>query len=465
MHHLSAIIKYFYHLNMANTSISTKVDTSYRQIIQLAAPIWISVLITQISFATNNYFLGHVSTSQLAANGVGGIYYMVLTMLIYGFCNGVTVILSRRAGQEDKLGYGNVFSNAFSLGLVLVGIIIAISLLVTPALFQSQLHDDSINTLAQQFMLIRVFGLPFYFIGQMNTQFFISTQNAKYIIAGIIVSTLVNIGLDYALIAGNWGMPALGIRGAAIASICAEGSLWLTSLGIIYFNKMYAPFKIKLLQKINMALSKESLQIASPIMIQYFFSIATWMLFFIYVEHLGKDELAISQILRSVFGLVGAASWALASSCNTMVSNLIGQQKYSDVFIAIKKNVMVSLAISLVLGGLYLLFAKQVFGLYTQDANLIIKAMAPIKVVVIANFVLAISTVIFNAVLGTGNTRVNMLIEFSAIALYIVYIYIVIEQKHASLAWAWGSEFIYWTFILIIASSYLKWGKWQNKVV
>jgi multidrug resistance protein, MATE family len=450
---------------MANTSISTKVDTSYRQIIQLAAPIWISVLITQISFATNNYFLGHVSTSQLAANGVGGIYYMVLMMILYGFCNGVSVILSRRAGQEETIGYGNVFSNAISLGLLLVGIVIVISLLITPWLFANSLHDGNICSLAQQFMLIRVFGLPFYFLGQMNTQFFISTQHAKYIIAGIIVSTLVNIGLDYALIAGNWGFPALGIRGAAIASVCAECSLWLTSLAIIYLKKMYKPYAIVLLQKINVVLSKESLLLASPIMIQYFFSIATWMLFFIYVEHLGKDELAISQILRSIFGLVGAASWALASSCNTMVSNLIGQKKYDDVFVAIKKNVIISLACSLLLGCIYLLFAQQVFGLYTQDASLITKAISPIKVVVIANFILAISTVIFNAVLGTGNTRINMLIEFSAIAIYIVYIYIVIEKNHASLAWAWGSEFCYWFFILIMATSYLRWGKWREKVV
>ena len=59
---------------MTNLAKSTKVDTSYKQIIQLSAPIWISILITQISFATNNYFLGHVGKSQLAANGVGSIF-------------------------------------------------------------------------------------------------------------------------------------------------------------------------------------------------------------------------------------------------------------------------------------------------------------------------------------------------------------------------------------------------------
>jgi Na+-driven multidrug efflux pump len=81
LHDLSAIIKYFCHLIMTNLAKSTKVDTSYKQIIQLSAPIWISILITQISFATNNYFLGHVGKSQLAANGVGSIFYLIMVMV------------------------------------------------------------------------------------------------------------------------------------------------------------------------------------------------------------------------------------------------------------------------------------------------------------------------------------------------------------------------------------------------
>jgi multidrug resistance protein, MATE family len=450
---------------MSNTSISTKVDTSYRQILQLSAPIWISILITQISFATNNYFLGHLGTSELAANGVGGIYYMILTMILYGFCNGVQIILSRRAGEENKKGLGAVFSNALSVGLVMTCIVIILSLFIAPNLFRLQLQNADVSKLAIQFIFLRVWGLPFYFLAQMGNQFFITSQNAKYIIIGIIVSTFVNIGLDYVLINGHLGFAPMGIKGAAIASVISEISFAITSFIIIYRKKLHEIFYISFLKKIEKQMSIDSLRLASPVMIQYFFSIGTWMLFFIYVEHLGKDELAISQVLRSVFGLVGAASWALASSCNTMVGNLIGQGKYDDIFMVIRKNVIVSLGISLLMGSIYLLFPAQVFGIYTQDANLIAKALNPIKIVVIANFLLAISTVVFNAVLGTGNTRVNMIIEFTAITIYIVYIQIVIEQKHMSLSWAWGSEFVYWLSILIMAVSYLRWGRWKEKVV
>jgi hypothetical protein len=465
LHDLSAIIKYFCHLIMTNLAKSTKVDTSYKQIIQLSAPIWISILITQISFATNNYFLGHVGKSQLAANGVGSIFYLILVMVCYGFTNGVQVILSRRAGQEDKKGFGAVFSNSISLGLVFTAVIIALSLIIAPFLFSMQIQDIDIKLLATQFIMIRLWGLPFYFMQQMGNQFFISTQNSKYIMAGIIVSTIVNIVLDYAMINGHFGFAAMGIKGAAIASILAEVSYVLVSYGIIFYKKLNTIFDLHLFVALQKKLSVDTLRLASPVILQYFFSIGSWMLFYFYVEHLGKDELAISQVLRSVFGIVGAGSWAMASTCNTMVGNLMGQKKFDEIFTIIAKISLISFLLSLIFGTFYLLFPAQLFSIYTNDATLIAKAIAPMKVVVIANFLLAISTVVFNAVLGTGNTRMNVIIEFSAIIIYISYIHFVIETKHMSLSWAWGSEFFYWLSLLIMATSYLKWGKWREKIV
>ncbi len=419
----------------------------------------------QINFATNNYFLGHVNTSQLAANGVGGIFYMLLTMVVYGFANGVTVILSRRAGQEDTAGYGKVFTNSCVLGLYFVVAILLLSLLLAPAIFNWQIHNESIKQLANTFMQYRVWGILFYFVQQMTMQLFMSTKNSKYILVCILVSTGVNIFADYVLINGYYGFSAMGIKGAAIASDLAELSFAATAICIILYKKLHQQFMFVWAAKLDRSLTKTTLQVAMPVIFQYFFSIGSWMLFYFYVEHLGQDELAISQVLRSIFGLVGAGSWALASTCNTMVSNLIGQEKFVEVPKAIIKIAGLSLLVAFLLSIVYMSMPATIFGFYTQDTSLVAKAVNPIKIVVIANLLLSISTVVFNAVLGTGNTKVNMLIEFSAIILYIFYIYFVVEKYRMSLTWAWGSEFCYWLSILAMAFSYLKWGSWQKKVV
>jgi multidrug resistance protein, MATE family len=451
---------------MTNSTLNnTQLNTDYKQIIQMAMPLMSGILISQINFFTNTYFLGHFGKNELAANGVASIFYMVLAMVCVGLSNGVQIILSRRAGEGNKPAMGAIFSNSIKIGILFTIVLMALSAIIAPVLFKTQLHDGALCQLATSFILIRIFGLPFFFLEQASNQFFISINKTKNILAGIIVATIVNIAFDYILINGHFGFAPMGIKGAAIASVLSEICYVLMAYSIIFFKKYNLDFFIKLNGRIDWPLTKDTFNIAAPVIMQYFFSIATWELFYIYIEHLGKNELAISQILRSVFGLVGASSWALASSTNTLVSNLLGQQKPEAVIPAIKKVVTLSFPIALLLGSILLFFPTQFMGVYTSDSVLIKASLWPIVIVVLSNMLLSISTVIFNGVLGTGSTKINMGIEFCAIIIYIIYIYFVIEKYRMSLAWAWGSEFIYWTTILILAISYLKWGAWRDRKV
>jgi len=78
---------------------------------------------------------------------------------------------------------------------------------------------------------------------------------------------------------------------------------------------------------------------------------------------------------------------------------------------------------------------------------------------------MSIATVIFNGVVGTGNTLMNLVMEVSSVGIYLVYCYFVIRQWHSPLSLCWGSEFVYWTSLFIWSVIYLRSGKWKNKVV
>jgi Na+-driven multidrug efflux pump len=80
----------------------------------------------------------------------------------------------------------------------------------------------------------------------------------------------------------------------------------------------------------------------------------------------------------------------------------------------------------------------------------------------VAILMMSVSTVCLNAVTGTGNTKINLMIEMITIVMYIVYVYLVMEVYNLSIAWGWGSEWVYWTSIFIMSFAYLKSGKWNN---
>jgi multidrug resistance protein, MATE family len=450
---------------MASPNHSIKKEGSYKQLISLAAPIMLGILINQINFATNTYFLDKYGTNELAANGVASIYYMVFTMMIVGLCSGVQILLSRRAGEENRTAIGEIISAALKIGLLLSTLSVLVSLLFAPTLFKQQLHNPDLQALATTFITVRIWGLPFFFLQQLFVQFLISIGKSQYILLCMLLATAVNILGDYALIFGKFGFPALGIQGAAIASIASEVAFVLLAAIIFIVHRYGNIYFIKFFRTFDKKLSIAILKVAAPVMMQYFFSIASWELFYIYVEHLGAQELAISQILRSVFGTAGASSWALASSCNATVSNVIGQGRLQDVTTVVKRSAILSVSIATIAGLALFLFRTQFLGIYTNNVALQSAALAPLIVVIISNILLAAGTVVFNAVAGTGNTTVSMSIEFAAVTVYIVYIYLVIERARMNLSWAWGSEFVYWFFLLIVSATYLKFGNWQKRKI
>ncbi len=441
------------------------VSTTNRQIIKLAAPISLALLIPQLSFFTNTVFLGRLGERELGVNGITGVFYLILSMIGYGLNSGMQIQMARRAGAEDKKGLAQILTNGamlsvmFSLGLMLL------TLWFVPLLFGYTLHDNANFGLSVSFVYIRVWGLPFLMLTQLLCSFFISIGRSRLLIWGSLVATLVNVLFDYLLIFGKFGMPALGFKGAAVASVIAEIFYCATMVGIFFREKLYGDFPVVNFRVFDIELSERTLAVAMPLIVQFMFSIGGWLVFFIFIEHLGEQSLAASQVLRNIFGIVGVGTWALATTCNTMVSNLIGQGRRRDVMKIIMKISRLSLIYAVAVCALLLAFSHEFLAIYSNDLSLINFAIPSLRVIVLATLVMSLATVVFNGVVGTGNTLINLTIEVSCVASYLVYCYYFISVKHSPLYLCWGSEFIYWITLLIASGLYLKSGRWKGKEI
>jgi MATE family multidrug resistance protein len=441
------------------------VSTSTKSILRLAAPISLSLLIPQINFLTNTAFLGRLGEQELGVNGIAGIFYLVLSMIGYGLSNGIQIQMARRAGEGDNHGLAKTFMNGAMLVLGFSLMLMMMSLWLAPVIFGLSLHDSGNAFLSIKFLYIRTWGLPFLMLTQLANAFFISTSRSKFLIYGSCIGTLMNILFDYLLIFGYWGFPKMGLEGAAAGSVIAEVCYCAVMYGVFYFRKMYREYPVADHIFLDPKLAKRMLKISLPLIVQYLFSIGGWQVFFIFVEHLGQRELAASQILRSIFGIVGICTWAFAATCNTMVSNIIGQGRSGEVLSLIRRIAGISFTISLGICTILLVFSDAFISLYRPDPAIIEFARPSLRVIVSATLIMSIATVLFNGVVGTGNTLINLTIEVICVLTYLVYCYFVIEVNKMPLHWAWGSEFVYWISLLIICFAYLKTGRWRGKKI
>jgi Na+-driven multidrug efflux pump len=102
------------------------------------------------------------------------------------------------------------------------------------------------------------------------------------------------------------------------------------------------------------------------------------------------------------------------------------------------------------------------FELFGQSDNFVQNGIPVIRVVSIGMLLMSLSNIWLNAVTGTGKTKINLMIEFTAIFLYLVYTYYFMKYNYISLAVAWSNELVYWSIILIMSAGFMISGKWKN---
>jgi Na+-driven multidrug efflux pump len=306
-------------------------------------------------------------------------------------------------------------------------------------------------------------GLPFLYLFQMGNAFLIASLNSRYLIVGFLIESLVNILFDYFFIFGHGGFPAMGFNGAAWASVLAEFSGMVVVFGVIYASGLKKKYHLFTNLKFNKEIFIQISTVAIPLIAQYIMSLSTWFIFFILVEGRGDMAKAISNTMRNVFGIAGVFIWAFAGTCNTMVANLIGQGKKKIVLLAVRKISYWSLAFTGVIVLMLNLIPHLFFELFAQPKTFVENGIPVIRVVSVGMLLMSVSNIWLNAVTGTGKTKVNLIIEITAIILYLIYTIYFMKLHYVSLAVAWSNELVYWLVILIISLSYMVSGKWKDK--
>lgn len=445
--------------------MNLQVAVSYRAILQMALPIAASILVPQLNFVTNNIFLGHYMQQALAVAGITGVYYLIFAVMGNGLNGALQSLISRRAGENRIDEIGKLFSQGVRVALALSIVGILVTWFLVPSLLNWALKDQKNVQMAVDFLHIRIFGLPFLYLYQMRNALLVGTNQSKLLIIGTATEALSNVFFDYVLIFGNWGFPELGFNGAAYASVLSEAiGLFVTYLVIRNkgISKQLNLFKH---WDFDMENAKLILKMAAPLIGQFALSIIAWELFYILIEHHGQLQLAISNSMRNIFGVFGCVTWAFASTTNAMVSNVIGQGLQHRVIELIHKLIRLNFGFSVIVFILLNVFPTLFLSIYGQGNDFIVAAIPVLRMVSSALLLMSISVVWLNAVVGTGNTKINLFSEMLAISVYSIYVYIVLEQLNLSLIWAWASEWLYWSCLLVPSYCYMKSGKWKGKKI
>ncbi len=432
-------------------------EITYKKILLIALPLMFGTLVQSIIVVTDGIFVSRLGTVAFDAVGNGSIMYMALYMLCRGLGDGTQITIAKKLGEGKDTEIGEVLFNAQFIQ-ILVSCLIFI-LFFVQMIIMAMSESEEIAYATSDFLKFRTWGVFFASLQVTMAAYFIGLGRTNIIMASTLILAGSNIFLDYGLIFGKFGMPEMGMVGAAIASSIAEALSFIFLLIYALNTASFKKYRFHLKQKILATHLWSLLKLSYPLMFQGVISLSTWLVFFIMIEHMGQAELESSQSIRLVYFLSFIPIFGFAAATKTYVSNLVGQNR-RDLIPKIQRRISVlSFFFILLFFHGSLLYPEVMINLVNHNPNIdpevFNNSVAILRFVSGSVMIMALAVIPFHTVSALGKTKSSFMIEFLAIVIYLIACYLFIVKWEWNVIEIWWVEYIYFISLGLFALGYL----------
>lgn len=435
-----------------------------KRLFQISSPIFVSLLAQNIIGITDTAFMAHLGEVELGGAAMAGLVYFCIYTLGYSLGTGTQIIVARRHGAGTLQEIGRVLAQSLMMLLVAAVLMLGLGRLVSDSLFGAILSSPRLSAVAVEYYDVRVWGYLFSFVSVVFRAFYLGTARTKVLTYNAIVMAGLNVFLDYGLIFGHFGLPAMGVRGAALASVIAEGGSLLFYLlyTLIGVDRWKYGMTLRAMSVVDLSLMKRTFGLSFYLMLQALISLSVWTVFFILVEKLGERAMAIASIVRSFYVLIHISTGAYGMSVSTVVSSLIGAGQGDRIYAALRLVAGVSLATTLSVCGLIMMFPQQFLRIFTEDATLISETIPSLWVICVAMAICSVGNIYFFAVSATGATSKALIIEMTTIVGYLLYSVVMTLGLRAPVHVCYTVEIFYYILIGYLSYRFITTEKWKD---
>lgn len=434
---------------------------------RLSIPIMIGSAAQNLIALADTIFLGRVGDIELGAIGLVGVFYLMITSIGYSFSKAGQIMIARRMGEQKEGDIGAITYSMWAFSMVVATALFFFMKFGSHWFFGMMLDNPLTLQACVEYLDYRAYGIFFSYTGVIILALYTGVARTKVIMYNAVALGLCNVLLNYLLIFGNWGFPAMGMGGAALASTLSE-------VIAIFVFVVYALMDKPNLQKygmwgvpkVSMEIIRQQVKLSTPVILQSVVGLGSGFIFFLFVEEIDSEgkALAVSNVLRSVYLVLMIPAWGFGSGINTIVSNFLGKGQQDQVMPAVRRTALMCFLVTMGLSLSLVIAPGFVLRIATDDMLLIGQSQKLIWVLLLILSIFSISAIYFNGLVGTGATRQALILQTFSVVLYLLYVYFIVKIFHLEprLEWAWMSELFYWLIMLVLSLLYLRSAKWKH---
>lgn len=453
---------------LLKTAIATGEGKEYtsgsidKAIFMLSVPMILEMVMESLFAVVDVYFVGKLGTDAVATVGLTESMLTIIYSVGMGLAMGATALVARRVGEKNVDAANHTAVQAIyvafgiSLLISLLGIFYAKDMLLlmgaAPSLVEQNYEYTQIM-LASNVVIMMLFMINGIFRG---------AGDASIAMRSLWLANILNIILCPTLINGFGPIPALGLKGAALATTIGRGT------GVLY--QVYHLFKGKGLLRlqakhasVDLPLMGSLLKIASGGTAQFVIASASWIFLMRIVSSFGSVVVAGYTIAIRVIVFAILPAWGMANAAATLVGQNLGAEKPDRAEKSVWRTAFFNMLFLGSLSVVFFVLARPIIGLFTQDAEVIQHGTECLRYVCLGYIFYAYGMVISQSFNGAGDTLTPTLLNlFGFWTFQIPLAYVLAIMLHLGPKGAYMAIAIAESAIAVVAILLFRRGKWKQ---
>lgn len=368
----------------------------------LALPVTVSSLLQRTEGIVAVFLVGGLGAIPIAAVGLGQLLAFIATTLVSGLSVGTNVIIAQQWGARRYEDAGQASRHFIGLS---IGVSFALALLglsVNGLIMQLLGAQPEVIALALPYSNLIFLVIPFTVLLAVLSSILQGTGDTRTPMYAMILVNVLHIALAYPLIYGYWGVPAFGVKGAAVAVGIAEatGSVYL----LFRCRTIFKPSK-----RLRWDMLRTIWQVGAPVSGERIMQQAGILLYTKIVLIYGTVSYAAHQVGLSIESLSFLPGYGFAIAAATMVGQSIGAGKYTRAKLENWEANRLATFIMSAMGIVFFFFPYVLLRAFTSDEAVIDLGTVFLKIVALLQVPLALTMVLAGSLRGAGDTRFIMI--------------------------------------------------------
>lgn len=375
----------------------------FSSLFKLSIPILGTSFVQMAYNMTDMMWVGRIGSEAVAAVGTAGFFTWFGSSLVYISKIGAEIGVSQSIGKGEEKEKKKFIYNSLYITIIMAFIYtIAVILLKNNLIGFFNLGDENIISMSKEYLVIVALGMIFAFLNPLFTGIFNASGSSKNPFLINAIGLIFNMVFDPILIFGLGGFPALGVKGAAIATVGAQ--IVVTILFIISFIRNGYSLSIKNKKYIEKSCIYKICKYGLPTALQNCLFSVFAMLIGRVISGWGATAIAVQKVGSQI----EAISWMTAEGFSAALTAFVGQNfganKWDRIMKGYKSTMIMALAIGFLSSILFIFFGERIFTLFIPEAEAIQQGAVYLRILGYSQLFMCAEITTTGAFAGFGNT-------------------------------------------------------------